>query len=538
MDQINRRSAVGLLGVAVTGTGPSTGHANNAPDASFQVARRGIDVRAHGAVADDRTDNAAAFDAAIAAGAASGRPIFIPAATKGYGTSRPLRPVTGIIGEGRGSTIRALSTFRGEAIVHVGWKRAENPALCTVPVTGFRVIGGATRPSKRSADASAIGFAAAGILFDENAAFIHMIDVGAEFCRKGIVHGTRNGHIGGTSVFAANNWYNLYWERNGGDYRYVDCVFTGALFATYGCHGSRRDDENVGGISGLTTIGCHGGFSPYLFHQEDGDGTVGLVGWTSINSSAEQIGNQVIRLGRTTPGSRRVSAGWFVVAPGHSWTTPGSAEHAAYAIAGSEAPEQRYAVEIDLAQGPPIEMHGTGWLVGRSGRHTRIGDLLAWVSDDDGIGGYEVTGGGAERLTYARAPRLRQSSAINLRQLRGGTTHEIARFDVPPSYDNTAGGEITWSLAYAAQGQRSIALRLVAQVEGEGSIAPQPLVPQYLAPGEGNLSGRADIGIGRRDRRRGQHRVRLLASIPAGVDVAWLTGSLALVVEQDTGVVG
>jgi hypothetical protein len=540
IDQFSRRSTLGLLGAAMAGAGPS-GQPSHVDAVTPAIGVHGLDVRAYGAVADDRTDNSPAFEAAIAAAIAAGRPIFIPAATKAYAVSRPIRPATGIIGEGRGSVVRALSAeaFRGgRAIVHIGWRRAENPALCTVPVHGFRVMGAGSRPARRSSDPQAIGFEGIGILFDETAAFIHMIDVGAEFCRKGIVHGTRNGHIGGTNVFCANNWYNLYWERNGGDYRYVDCVFTGALFATYGCHGSRRDDENVGGISSLTVIGCHGGFSPYLFFQEDGDGSVGLLGWTSINSSCEQIGNQVIRLGRTPKGGRRVSAGWFVVTPGHSWTIAGSAEHAAYAIDGEPAvPVQRYAIDVDLIQGAAVEIHGTGWVGGKSGCHTRIVDLLAWVADDNGIGGYEVTGGGAERLTYASAPRLRQPHRVESRNLRGGAVHEIARFDIPPYYDNTQGGELMWSLAYAARVPRSIGLRFIVQIDGKGTIAAQVLTPQYLSGEVGNLNGRADIGIGRRDPKRG-HGVRLLVEIPNGVEIAALTGSLALVIGQDTGIVG
>lgn len=544
MNQFSRRSTMGLLGGAMTAVGASGRKpVDAAPPAAAMRALSGygIDVRAYGAVADNKTDNASAFEAAIAAGVAAGRPIFVPAATSGYATSRSLKPVTGLIGEGRGSVIRALSAEAfagGRPIVHIGWKRSDNPAVCTVPITGFRVVGAGIRPARRSSDPKVMGFEGNGILFDESAAFIHMVDVGVDSCRKGVVHATLNGHIGGTNVFCTNNWYNLYWDINTGDYRYIDGKFTGALLATYGCHGSRRSDADFGGIFGLTTIGCHGGFSPYLFYQEDGDGSVGLVGWTSINSSAEQIGNQVIRLGRTPKGTQRVSSGWFVVSPGHSWTVPGTPEHPAYAITGEAGiAEQLYAVDLDLVQGGPIEMHGIGWVGGRSGRHTRIANLLDWVADDNGIGGYEVTGGGAERLTYARAQRLRQSRTVDLHQLRAGM-HEVARLDIPPSYDNTPGGELLWSLAYAARGAPAAALRFVVRVEGEGVSSPQPLTPQYLVGSVGNLNGHADIGIGRRDRQRGRHGIRLFVEIPEGSDIASLTGSVTMIVEQDTGIVG
>jgi hypothetical protein len=226
------------------------------------------------------------------------------------------------------------------------------------------------------------------------------------------------------------------------------------------------------------------------------------------------------------------------VTPGHSWTIAGSAEHAAYAIDGEPAvPVQRYAIDVDLIQGAAVEIHGTGWVGAKSGCHTRIVDLLAWVADDNGIGGYEVTGGGAERLTYASAPRLRQPHRVESRNLRGGAVHEIARFDIPPYYDNTQGGELMWSLAYAARVPRSIGLRFIVQIDGKGTIAAQVLTPQYLSGEVGNLNGRADIGIGRRDPKRG-HGVRLLVEIPNGVEIAALTGSLALVIGQDTGIVG
>lgn len=456
MKAIDRRAALGLLAVGQStfiAPQPSRRFSSNPP-----IPREGdetrlrdetINVVDYGARADDSTDNAAAFERAAERGLALGKPLFIPPSRSTFMTSRPLRPLTGLIGMGRQSCIRAIGSTpfaAGQPLVHIGWTSAENSEPCRVPVQNFRILGAARRTERRTANRAALQFAGNGLFYDEMTGPTHASGVEVSHFDKGIVHANATGHIGGSALNVSNCWYNLYWQRNTGDYRYYDCVFTGALFATYGCHGSNKiDGIDPGGISGLLLSGCHGGFAPYGFYQEDGDGTVGLVGLTLQNASFEQIGNAVIRTGRQTSGLQRVSCSWDVTTPGHIWTdrTRDAAAFDMYTIVGDPShPVQDVAVSLDLVQGGPLFLRGNCWEPGQSGYHTRIRNLLEWIEDSRGSAGYEIQRQGRERVL---APPRRFAAHQAMPPRLSGTTTRIARFSCPSWIDGAAQAKVELS---------------------------------------------------------------------------------------------
>lgn len=395
-----------------------------------------IDPTSFGVVPDGLTDNAAAFEKAVDRAVASGKPLFLPPASLPYRTSRPLRALTGLMGAGRQSCIEVHEPgdFDGErALLHLGWSRSESSEMCRVPLSGIRLVGKAVRTARRSGNPRSCGFDGNGILYDEMVGPLHARDISVSHFKKGIVHANATGHIGGTALDVSNCWFNLYWEVNTADYRYYDCVFTGALFAAYGCHGSNRQDgTDPGGISNLLLSGCHAGFAPYGFWQAEGDGTVGLVGLTLQNSSFEQIGNQAIRLGRHTGSGRKVSNGWDISVPGHTWTDPelDAAAYNAYTILEDAAhPIQEIAVNLDLVQGAPLFVRGSAWRAGYSGYHTRIGDLLEWIEASEGVAGYEVSGQGREKILAP--PRRFVAVQPIIADLHVKKTVELIHFERP-----------------------------------------------------------------------------------------------------------
>jgi hypothetical protein len=495
---IDRRAALGLIAAgqgALVGAQPALrpvlpfGHRVVADMAHLRD--EAVNVVDFGARPDDTTDNATAFERAVERGLATGKPLLIPAARGAYATSRPFRPLTGLIGMGRQSCIKALGAAGfdgGRPIVQIGWTRAENGEPCRVPLRDVRILGAARRNERRAGDAASIGFAGTGLLYDEMTGPTHAFGVEVSHCRKGIVHANATGHIGGTALNVSNCWYNLYWERNTGDYRYYDSVFTGALFATYGCHGSNRiDGIDPGGISGLLLSGCHGGFAPYGFFQEDGDGTVGLVGLTLQNASFEQTGNAVIRTGRQTSGLQRVSCSWDVTTPGHIWTdaTRDAAAYAAYTIVGDpDHPIQDVAVLLDLVQGGPLFLRGNCWMPGRSGYHTRIRNLLEWIEDSRGSAGYDIQHQGRERvLSPPRTFCAHQPMPPKLT----ASTSRIAQFDCP-AWIGGAGRAMVELLGSVDNGSGR-ALRLQVRVSCDGR-APQVIGLLTLPPGPSDYSFR------------------------------------------------
>jgi len=418
-----------------------------------------VNVRKCGAVGDGVTDDTAAFQAAIALAILSNVPIYVPAGL--YVISQMLQLLTGMVGEGAWCTKLMVSasslsywngfvpndTVNNLALVRIGGKVADSAAINSAPFRGFGIVGLATRTATRSSNPATCNFLGNGILFDENCGFIHLVDVTVNFFYKGIVHNNNAGHLGGTNLQVSNCWYNLYWERNTGDYRYFDCVFTGALFATYGSHGtSKIAGVSPGGIGALLLMGCHGGFSPYGFYQEDGNGTLGLLGLTLINSSFEQIGNKVARLGAQTSGQLRVSGAISIHFAGHTWTNNGldASAYQAYTITGdSNNPIQDYAIsEIQLLQGGPLQTSLQGLLAGTSGYVAKIDNALDFICDFRGQYLYQVVTQGKERnVGHGRGYEI--DLLVNSPAVASDNTMLLGSFDIPQTFDGAARGKIS-----------------------------------------------------------------------------------------------
>ncbi|KIU28227.1 hypothetical protein SR41_08355 [Sphingomonas melonis] len=534
MTPIDRRVALALLaagqsalvgaqsGQRLSLSAPPLGKGNEA-----RLRDKTVNVVDYGARADDTTDNAAAFDRAVERGLALGKPLLIPPSRGAFATSRPLRPLTGLIGMGRQSCIKAISRApfaAGQPIVHIGWTRAENGEPCRVPIQDVRILGAAHRTERRTANRAAIQFAGSGLFYDEMTGPTHAFGVEVSHCLKGIVHANATGHIGGTALNVSNCWYNLYWERNTGDYRYYDCVFTGALFATYGCHGSNRiDGVDPGGISGLLLSGCHGGFAPYGFYQEDGDGTVGLVGLTLQNASFEQIGNAVVRTGRQTSGGQRVSCSWDVTTPGHTWTdhVRDAAAYDMYTIVGdADHPIQEVAVSLDLVQGGPLFLRGNCWESGRSGYHTRIRNLLEWIEDSRGSAGYDIQQQGRERVL---SPPRRFATHQAMPPRLSGPVTRIARFDCPAWIDGA--GQATIDLSGSVDNDTGKPVRLqVRIIDDQG--APQIVGLLTIAAGPSDYTFRRAFELAR-IRRKGGGRTLVVELVGNGEGLSFAPAAIA-----------
>ena len=534
MTPIDRRVALALLaagqsalvgaqsGQRLSLSAPPLGKGNEA-----RLRDKTVNVVDYGARADDTTDNAAAFDRAVERGLALGKPLLIPPSRGAFATSRPLRPLTGLIGMGRQSCIKAISRApfaAGQPIVHIGWTRAENGEPCRVPIQDVRILGAAHRTERRTANRAAIQFAGSGLFYDEMTGPTHAFGVEVSHCLKGIVHANATGHIGGTALNVSNCWYNLYWERNTGDYRYYDCVFTGALFATYGCHGSNRiDGVDPGGISGLLLSGCHGGFAPYGFYQEDGDGTVGLVGLTLQNASFEQIGNAVVRTGRQTSGGQRVSCSWDVTTPGHTWTDRArdAAAYDMYTIVGdADHPIQEVAVSLDLVQGGPLFLRGNCWESGRSGYHTRIRNLLEWIEDSRGSAGYDIQQQGRERVL---SPPRRFATHQAMPPRLSGPVTRIARFDCPAWIDGA--GQATIDLSGSVDNDTGKPVRLqVRIIDDQG--APQIVGLLTIAAGPSDYTFRRAFELAR-IRRKGGGRTLVVELVGNGEGLSFAPAAIA-----------
>ena len=534
MTPIDRRVALALLaagqsalvgaqsGQRLSLSAPPLGKGNEA-----RLRDKTVNVVDYGARADDTTDNAAAFDRAVERGLALGKPLLIPPSRGAFATSRPLRPLTGLIGMGRQSCIKAISRApfaAGQPIVHIGWTRAENGEPCRVPIQDVRILGAAHRTERRTANRAAIQFAGSGLFYDEMTGPTHAFGVEVSHCLKGIVHANATGHIGGTALNVSNCWYNLYWERNTGDYRYYDCVFTGALFATYGCHGSNRiDGVDPGGISGLLLSGCHGGFAPYGFYQEDGDGTVGLVGLTLQNASFEQIGNAVVRTGRQTSGGQRVSCSWDVTTPGHTWTDRArdAAAYDMYTIVGdADHPIQDVAVSLDLVQGGPLFLRGNCWEPGRGGYHTRIRNLLEWIEDSRGSAGYDIQQQGRERVL---SPPRRFAAHQAMPPRLSGPVTRIARFDCPAWIDGA--GQATIDLSGSVDNDTGRPVRLqVRIIDDQG--APQIVGLLTIAAGPSDYTFRRAFELAR-IRRKGGGRTLVVELVGNGQGLSFAPSAIA-----------
>jgi hypothetical protein len=511
----------------------------------------GFNVRDFGAKGDGITNDTAALKAAAdeAYGAETANvkvPVLLPRGV--YPTDQTLRIRSGLIGMGMStSVIKAASAsafVADQPIVRVAWTPAERDEPCTVALRDFRILGAGSRTAERKGDPATMGFAGNGLLYDEEAFGIHATGVQVSLCRKGIVHGNLFGHLGGTNVIVDNCWFNLWWELATGDFRYYDSIFTGALFATYGCHGSlRRAVVSPGGINGLLLSGCHGGFAPYLFYQEDGNGGQGLNGITMINSSAEQVGNRLIRLGGRTTSQRRVSTGWDILNIAHTWTDPAQDNIAynSYTIKGDAAhPIQDYAIqELDLVQGHSLTFRGDGLKAGKSGYAAKVTDALAFIRDETGLEKWQITGQGAERLVYtAKAGHEDRVSVQNLPLSSSTGTTEVASFQVPVAFENVPRASISFGsidINNKTGSAQTVQLRVSVNAAAE-----QVLAKIYAPAGISKQAVDVDFALGKRDRINNKHVVSVRLShgsgpINASLNDDGLSGQIIFKVGQTNG---
>ncbi|HSA81851.1 MAG TPA: glycosyl hydrolase family 28-related protein [Geminicoccaceae bacterium] len=160
-------------GVLVTSSGGTTARTLGEHVATL------VNVRDFGAMGDGVTDDAAAFQAAIAAAQTRSSPVYVPASPIAYilGATLTLDGVS-MVGEGAGSTLKlALST--GSALQLIG----SGPRL-----SELRLLGpGVTAPPSEPADIDLSGVSLDGItvLSGTDAAVLHSVEVVG--CHKGLM---------------------------------------------------------------------------------------------------------------------------------------------------------------------------------------------------------------------------------------------------------------------------------------------------------------------------------------------------------------
>lgn len=412
---------------------------------------------------------------------------------------------TGLVGDNAGSFIQAKNkqSFPGnKPIVKIGWNRAEAASM-NLPtlaqgfiVSDFFVKGCGIRTPLRSSDAATMNFDGDGVLFDESSHGITPERVQVTFCYRGFVFGNRTGHLGLSHCTSANNWYNVYWTTNTGDYLIDRCILTGALFSTLGASGDRiNDGVHLGGIFGLFVKDTHFGFSPYVYYQPDGTSTVGLVGCV-IDGRHEQVGNMVYRTGICTSGQRNNNGNTFKQV-GHSWTntTADLDSYNSYTILNDDNyPIQPYALDFQLIQGSPCQIiEGLGWFSGTSGYHTRIAGLYGSWYDVNGTAGYKIDAGILEFLT---TDPYKKTLVVGSKQIGSdaGNTTLFGPFTVPDrvkgivsSYislnlpvDNTHTETVTLQLRMRVDNVTSGVVALIYVPVGASSIT---LPPMKVVPG-------------------------------------------------------
>jgi hypothetical protein len=160
-------------GVLVTSSGGTTARALGEHLATL------VNVRDFGAMGDGVTDDAVAFQAAIAAAQTRSSPVYVPASPTAYllGATLTLDGVS-MVGEGAGSTLK-LALSSGSALQLMG----NGPRL-----SGLRLLGpGVTSPPSGPADVDLSGVSLNGItvLSGTEAAILHGVELVA--CHKGLV---------------------------------------------------------------------------------------------------------------------------------------------------------------------------------------------------------------------------------------------------------------------------------------------------------------------------------------------------------------
>jgi Pectate lyase superfamily protein len=160
-------------GVLVTSSGGTTARALGEHLATL------VNVRDFGAMGDGATDDAAAFQAAIATALTSSSSVYVPASPTAYllGAALMLDGVA-LVGEGSGSTLK-LALPSGPALQLMG----SGPRL-----SALRLLGpGVTAPPSVPADVdlSGVSLDAITVLSGTETAIVHNVEVVA--CRKGLV---------------------------------------------------------------------------------------------------------------------------------------------------------------------------------------------------------------------------------------------------------------------------------------------------------------------------------------------------------------
>lgn len=453
-----------------------------------------INVKDFGAVGDNVTDNAAAIVKARNAAMAAGKPMYFPSGN--YRTSDTVWAPTGLVGDGMNSTLiwaKDKASFpNGKPVVRIGYTGAEAtannlPALAEcITVRDFQVRGMGTRTALRYSDPATMQYDGNGLLFDERAHSTMIERVKVMFCFKGIVFNNNTGHLGLRDCVASNNWYNLYWDSNTGDYKLDRCTFTGAFFATLGAAADNLGDGvHLGGIFGLFVNDTHFGFAPYVYYQKDGTSTIGLVGCV-IDARHEQVGNQAYRTGVCTNGQRNSNGNiWKQV--GHSWTdaTLDQGSYDAYTIKGDgNYPIQQTALSFQLMQGPDCKVvDGGGWVVGTTGYHTVITTLFVKFFDENGTNGYQINGGDTKLLSTNPYTSTQAVGAKQLGADTGGTTL-IGPFNVPNRVKNYSQAYLSLQMPVDNQFGSVLQLQIRVRVDGVTS-GVKTLV--YLPTGQSML---------------------------------------------------
>lgn len=514
----------------------------------------GFNVRDFGAKGiGDNTDDTAALNRAAdeAFGLTTGErsiPILLPANSM-FGLTDTVRIRTGVIGFGPSSSgIRSLTAAGftgGKSMFRVGWTLAENADLCrAVPVRGFRVIGSGKRTAKRSGDPTTMEFEGVGVYYDEQTHSISGQDLRIDFCRKGIDHGNRVGHIYGERILIGNCWYNIFFSKNTGDYDYSKCTMTGALYAGIGCSGTDFSAPYVtAGIGGAKFDRCHFGFAPYGIWQEDGPSPVGLIGLEFIATRFENIGNCVIVTGGTAPfhtGATKNSHGWFFLNPAHSWVdTAIVSERDAYVIQNdANHPVQDYAIKLGLVNaqnGDVIEYAGDTWKAGTSGYHTRVADLQSYALDPGPPALWNVTNSGRERIISRNQRYYVAESAVPSATLSNATT-TIATVQVPAGLNGTLYADIEVDLSYTSGEAGDISGFISIVTPGNNGL-PQNTGPRrYFKPGSGNIYAKQRVSLGLRAGGSHQVTVQIKLGGPANVTISpdGLNGTVKMTVASMT----
>lgn len=514
----------------------------------------GFNVRDFGAKGiGDNTDDTAAMNRAAdeAFGLTTGErsiPILLPANSM-FGLTDTVRIRTGVIGYGPSSSgIRSLTAagfVGGKSMFRVGWTLAENADLCrAVPVRGFRVIGSGKRTAKRSGDPTTMEFEGVGIYYDEQTHSITGQDLRIDFCRKGIDHANRVGHIYGERVLIGNCWYNIFFSKNTGDYDYSKSTMTGALFAGIGCSGTDFSAPFVtGGIGGAKFDRCHFGFAPHGIWQEDGPSPVGLIGLEFIATRFENIGNCVIVTGGTAPfhtGATKNSHGWFFLNPAHSWVdTTIKSERDAYVIQDDpNYPVQDYAIKLGLVNsqnGDVIEYAGDTWKAGTSGYHTRVADLQSYALDPNPPALWNVTNSGRERIISRNQRYYVGQSPVVPVTLSSATT-TIATIEVPAGLNGTLSADVEVDISYDS-GETADVSGFISIVTPGNNGLPQNTGPRrFFKPGSGNIYAKQRVNLGLRAGGSHQVTVQIVLGGPANVSLSpgGLNGTVKMTVASFT----